>query len=119
MSVGYVFTHQGKAVDLETIYEISGLQSKSNVIKREFLVNPELYLYLEIQNIRDYFKRPHYPLLLGRSTDLVTISEIKEIELKKQKNVKLGKTILPLSVNGAFGEVHSSFTNPFYKHNST
>ncbi len=47
LSVGYVFTYQGKAVDLETIYELSGLKGKSNVIKREFLVNPELYLYLD------------------------------------------------------------------------
>ncbi len=107
LSVGYVFTYQGKAVDLETIYELSGLKGKSNVIKREFLVNPELYLYLDNLDYQDYFKKPHYPLLMGRSTNLATISEIKEIELEKHTNVKLGKTILPLGLNGAFGTIQA------------
>src|SRR5690606_22660093 len=47
LSVGYIFTHRGRAVDLETIYELSGLKGKSNVIKREFLVEPKIYLYLD------------------------------------------------------------------------
>ncbi len=107
LSIGYVFKHQGKAVDLETIYELSGLKGKSNVIKREFLVNPEIYLYLDNLDYMDYFKSPHYPLLLGRSTDLVTVSEIKEISLEKKSNVKLGKTILPFGTNGAFGTIQA------------
>ncbi len=107
LSVGYVFNHQGKAVDLETIYELSGLKGKSNVIKREFLVNPKIYLYLTDLEYLDYFKRPHYPLLLGRSTDLVTIREIKEIDLEKRSNIKLGKTILPFGTNGAFGTIQA------------
>ena len=44
---------------------------------------------------------------MGRSTDLATISEIKKIELEKQTNVKLGKTILPLGLNGAFGTIQA------------
>ncbi len=44
---------------------------------------------------------------MGRSTDLATISEIKEIELEKHTNVKLGKTILPLGLNGAFGTIQA------------
>jgi len=107
LSIGYVFKHQGKAIDLETIYELSGLKGKSNVIKREFLVNPEIYLYLDNLDYMEYFKRPHYPLLLGRSTDLVTVSEIKEITLEKKSNVKLGKTILPFGTNGAFGTIQA------------
>ncbi len=107
LSVGFVFIHQGKAVDLETIYELSGLKGKSNVIKRQFLVNPELYLYLDDLDYQKYFKKPYYPLLMGRSTDLATISEIKEVELEKQTNVKLGKTLLPLGLNGAFGAIQA------------
>ena len=38
VSTGYVFDFESKAVDLETIYELSpGLSAKSNVVKREFL----------------------------------------------------------------------------------
>ena len=46
VSIGFVFHSDGKAVDLETIYEFGGgLDAKSNINKREFLVQPELYLY--------------------------------------------------------------------------
>lgn len=107
LSVGYVFTHKGKAVDLETIYELSGLKGKSNVIKREFLVDPKIYLYIDDSNYAKYFKNPHYPLLLGRSTDLVTVSEIREVNLEKKSNAKLGKTVLPLGVNGAYGTIQA------------
>ena len=50
LEIRYVFKSEAKGVDLETIYELSGktpLQAKSNVIKREFLLNPQLYLYLK------------------------------------------------------------------------
>ncbi|BDZ70613.1 type I-B CRISPR-associated protein Cas5b [Methanobacterium petrolearium] len=107
LSVGYIFNHQGRAVDLETIYELSGLNGKSNVVKREFLVDPEIYLYVDDLDYQDYFKTPHYPLLLGRSTDLVTIKEIKEVKLEKESNIKLGKTILPLGTDGAFGTIQA------------
>jgi len=107
LSLGYVFNHQGKAEDLETIYELSDLKGKSNVIKREFLFNPELHLYLDDLKYKKYFKHPFYPLLLGRSSDLINITEIKELELNKQENVKLGKSILPLGLNGAFGTIQA------------
>lgn len=107
LSVGYIFTHRGKAVDLETIYELSGLKGKSNVIKREFLVDPKLYLYLDDPSYGKYFKNPHYPLLLGRSTDLVTVSQIKQVNLDERSNVQLGKTILPLGTEGAYGTIQA------------
>jgi CRISPR-associated protein Cas5t len=107
LSVGYIFTHRSKAVDLETIYELSGLKGKSNVIKREFLVDPKLYLYVDDPSYEKYFKTPHYPLLLGRSTDLVTVSQTKQINLDKMSNVKLGKTILPLGIDGAYGTIQA------------
>jgi CRISPR-associated protein Cas5t len=107
LSIGYVFKHDGKAVDLETIYELSGLKGKSNVIKREFLVDPEIYLYLDDPEYKKYFEHPHYPILLGRSTDLMNITEIKEVELEKKANVKLGKTILPFGLNGAYGTIQA------------
>jgi CRISPR-associated protein Cas5t len=108
VSIGYVFTSEGKAVDLEVIYELSpGLTAKSNVVKREFLINPELYLYINDLSYERYFKRPCYPLLLGRSSDLVSITEIKKVELKEAENVKLGKTILPFWVKGSHGLVHA------------
>lgn len=107
LSVGYIFTNRGKAVDLETIYELSGLKGKSNVIKREFLVDPKLYLYLDDPSYGKYFKNPHYPLLLGRSTDLVTVSQIKQVNLDERSHVQLGNTILPLGTEGAYGTIQA------------
>ena len=107
-NVGFVFDYDAKAVDLETIYELKGLKgNKSNVAKREFLFNPSLYLYTDDLEIKKYFKNPAYPILLGRSSDLAIISEIKEIEMEKKNNVKLGKTILPFGIEGAFGIIQA------------
>ena len=106
--VGFVFTSDAKAVDLETVYELKGLKgNKSNVAKREFLFNPSLYLYIDNLEFKKYFKNPTYPMLLGRSSDLAIISEIKEINLEMKNNVKLGKTILPFGTDGAFGIIQA------------
>jgi len=108
VSIGYVFTSEGKAVDIEVIYELSpGLKAKSNVVKREFLFNPELCLYINDLSYELYFRRPYYPLLLGRSGDLASVVEIKEVELKEAKNLELGKTILPFWVEGSHGLVQA------------
>ena len=107
-NVGFVFDYDAKAVDLETIYELKGLKgNKSNVAKREFLFNTSLYLYTDDLEFKKYFKNPAYPILLGRSSDLAIISEIKEIEMEKKNNVKLGKTILPFGIEGAFGIIQA------------
>ena len=75
--------------------------------KREFLFNPSLYLYIDNLEFKKYFKNPTYPMLLGRSSDLAIISEIKEINLEMKNNVKLGKTILPFGTDGAFGIIQA------------
>jgi CRISPR-associated protein Cas5, subtype I-B/TNEAP len=108
VSIGYVFDFESKAVDLETIYELSpGLSAKSNVVKREFLYNPELYLYLDKPDFEEYFRKPQYPLLFGRSGDLAKVSEIKQLELGEEAEKKLGKTILPFGIKGAYGLVQA------------
>lgn len=107
-NVGFVFHYDAKAVDLETVYELKGLKgNKSNVAKREFLFNPSLYLYIDNLNFKKYFKNPTYPILLGRSSDLAIIREIKEINMEKKNNVRLGKTILPFGIEGAFGVIQA------------
>lgn len=107
-NVGFVFESEAKSIDLETIYELKGLTgNKSNVAKREFLFNPKLYLYLNNLEFRKFFEKPSYPILLGRSSDLAFINEIKEIDVEKKSNIKLGKTILPFGTNGAFGIIQA------------
>lgn len=108
MDVGFIFSSESKSVDLETIYELKGLTgNKSNVIKREFLFNPKLYLYTSDLSFKEYIKNPRYPISLGRSSDLAMISDVKEINLEKEKHVKLGKTILPFGTKDAFGIIQA------------
>lgn len=107
-NIGYVFESEAKSIDLETIYELKGLKgNKSNVTKREFLFNPKLYLYLDNLELKKFFERPVYPVLLGRSSDLAFIKEIKEVNLDKKSDIDLGKTILPFGIKGAFGVIQA------------
>ncbi len=114
LDIGFTFFYDGKGTDLETIYELTNkpaLSAKSNVIRREFLFNPKLYLYLDNLDYESYFKSPEYPILLGRSTEIVSISKIDKISMIKKSNVRLGKTILPFGVKGAHGTIQALATH--------
>lgn len=107
-NVGFVFESSSKSFDLEKIYQLKGLKNnKPNIIKRQFLFNPRLYLYLDNLDFKEFFERPNYPILLGRSSDLAFIHEIKEIDINKKSNIRLGKTILPFETKGAFGIIQA------------
>lgn len=92
IELGYYFEFGAKEVDLETIYQIERTDKgtpknevKSNVIRREFLYDCCLYLYLNNKDLADYFRKPYFPLLLGRSGDLATVDKIEEVELEEVK----------------------------------
>ncbi len=106
-SVGYVFSYQAKAVDLETVYEIESLKAKSNVANREFLFDNELYLYLTNLDLESAFRRPKYPILLGRSTELAMIEEIRIMKLEEKTGVKVGKTLMPFPTKGFYGALQA------------
>ena len=96
--IGFVFLHNGKAQDLETIYQMGASLTgiKSNVIKREFLFDTNLFLYTDSEKIANALRRPYFQLLLGRSGDLAQVNSIEEIE-RSEKDLlsKLKGTILP------------------------
>ena len=103
VSAGYLFFSKQSGKDLETIYELSNdLTAKSNVVTREFLYDCSLYLYLEDVSFLEYFKRPKYQLLLGRSMDIASVSEIKEVDLKEGHRGKFGHTAVLFGTPGAF-----------------
>lgn len=88
--IGYYFEFGAKEVDLETIYQIERTEKntpkndvKSNILRREFLYDCRLYLYLQDEEMVAYFRRPYFPLLLGRSSDLASVDSIEEVELEK------------------------------------
>jgi len=100
--VGYVFRGEGIGLDLEKIYALGKVET--DIMKREFHYNAELYLYLP-DDWEEHFRKPRYQLLLGRSSDLATVEEIKEVELEEEE-APLGGTVVPLNL-GLPGMVHS------------
>ncbi|WP_455587647.1 type I-B CRISPR-associated protein Cas5b [Bacteroides sp.] len=115
LSLGYYFEYGAKSVDLETIYQIEldsknvpKNQVKSNVIRREFLFDTSLYLYLFDNDLVEYFQSPYYSILLGRSSDLASIEEIKEVELlETEKADKIKGQIIPFKENGLPGLIQA------------
>ncbi len=90
ISLGYYFEYASKAVDIETIYMINSNinrkptnTAKSNVVKREFLYETFLRIYVTEKTIADYFISPTYPLVLGRQNDLATV-DIRSLKSKKK-----------------------------------
>ena len=107
-AIGFVFKSGGKAVDLETVYEFGGkLDAKSNVNRREFLVQPELYLYTPEMWIREVFERPHYSLLMGRSSDLATVKSIDEVQLQSKSETTYQNTVLPFPDPQLHGQIQA------------
>ncbi len=107
-AVGFVFQSSGKAVDLETVYEFAGkLDAKSNINRREFLVQPELYLYTPEIWLREVFERPKFPLLLGRSSDLATVKSIEEIKLENVSETTYQDTLLPFPDAQLYGQIQA------------
>lgn len=100
ISIAYTFEKSARFVDLESIFEVEDLtKTKSNIIRRENLYDCELFLYLKptSNEVKLDFKKPRFPLLLGRSCDLASIIEFKTITLEKRKNCRFGRTIVPRS----------------------
>jgi len=100
--VGFVAPSRGKAQDLEWIYQIGedGRVEKTNVVKREFLYEPQLYLYVANIDMQDHFSAPRYPLLLGRSCDLALLVKTKIVDLTPVEEAEFQHTLLPYPWSG-------------------
>jgi len=102
--VGFIFQSVGKFTDLESIYEFSSYKDvKTNVVFREILFKPELMLYISNIELIEYFKKPKHCILLGRSSDLAFIDNIKIISLNKKPMVRCGGSLFPFPIEGING----------------
>lgn len=106
LTLGYYFSFGAKGTDLETIYQVEANkgvaknQMKSNVINRDFLYDCHLVLYLKDKELVDFFRKPVYQILLGRSGDLATIDAICEKDLQEVRNAeKIKGQIVPFVGN--------------------
>lgn len=127
LKIGYYFEYEAKAIDLETIYQISSDKgrptnnAKSNVINREFLFNAFLRIYTDDEQIVKYFQQPYYPLLLGRMNDLASVRKIEKYELAPVENAdKIKGQIVPFLQNRLAGQIQALpkyFTDTFPRNN--
>lgn len=121
--IGYYFTFEGKQTDLETIYQMGrGLTGiKSNVIKREFLYNTNLFLYTDSNEIASAFQKPVFQLLMGRSGDLARVHGVQSIEAEtSDKLFKVKGTIVPFQPYNLPGPIQAlpvCFTNELPRRN--
>lgn len=131
LRIGYYFEYDAKTTDLETIYQIEliskknhsypSTQTKSNIMKREFLFNCNLYIYVEDSELANYFREPYYPILLGRSSDLASIDSIDEVELNRtERSNNLKGQIIPFTgynLPGVIQALPKYFTNSVPRNN--
>lgn len=100
--LAYCCTYDTRVKDLEAIYSVvrgkreeAPRYSERNIVWREFLVHPELLLFLPIE-WREPFRRPRYPLVLGRSQDVAFTEEMVETTLDPVEQGQVSGVLLPV-----------------------
>lgn len=106
----YHFTCATKVRDLEHIHVLSSatgtlkgtkipkvLQGSVNPFQRELLFLPRLTLYINKPEWESAFHSPRYAVVLGRSQDLFTYSQVDIIELLQADHAYFEHTLLPYS----------------------
>lgn len=110
---GYHFTHEGKFIDFrEHLHFDDPIQPFP--FNRELLYNPVLTLYLTDLSLEAAFRSPYYPVVLGRSQDLMTYSDIRVITLRRAERAYFEHTLLPLWMAPRLGKPTIAVTMPRY-----
>jgi CRISPR-associated protein Cas5t len=108
LQFAYHFTYQGVVKDLEHIIVLSPasgklrdgthlkvLEGNVNPFERELLFQPRLTLYLNRAEWAANFRSPRYAVVLGRSQDLFTYSQVNVVELEQREQAYFEHTLLP------------------------
>lgn len=102
--LAYRCEYEGKAVDLEAIITVERPKPTEaarlvgrNVLQREFLVMPRLTLYLPPE-WEAAFRKPRYPLLLGRTQDVAAVESITRVTLEPVDEGEVSGVLLPLEL---------------------
>jgi CRISPR-associated protein Cas5t len=98
--VAYVFQSEGKARDLEKVYQFSrSSNASSTVIYRDWLTNWRLWLYFIDPEWAENFHSPVFPVTLGRQQELAHVEvgpdgeTVREVELSRSKTVLKGTAV--------------------------
>ncbi len=97
---GYTFTHRGEFTDYEHLWFESD-KFKMNPFTRHLLFEPRLTLYVESADpdtLAAKFRSPYYPVVLGRSQDLMTYTSVEVVELVQAQQAYFEGTLLPVEV---------------------
>lgn len=102
------FTYKAKFEDLEHTHilkpatgKLPGthlpkvLEGRINPFRRQLLFAPKLTLYINRPEWADAFRHPRYTVVLGRSQDLFTYTDIRVIELEQADHAYFEHTLLP------------------------
>jgi CRISPR-associated protein Cas5t len=111
----YCFFYAGRGDDLEHIHVttvshrkldkkwgyVKNIEAEINPLAREILLFPKLVLYIDAQSqlnrLFDAFRSPRYAVILGRSQDLATYSDMSIVTLEKATQGYFENTLLPWS----------------------
>ncbi|MFB3765492.1 MAG: CRISPR-associated protein Cas5 [Methanotrichaceae archaeon] len=112
----YHFTHQGAFDDVEHIHVMAQstgklpgtklpkvLEGTINPFKRRMLFRPRLVLYLNKPEWEQAFRSPYYPVVLGRSQDLFTYTNISVIDLRLERQAYFEHTLAPYQMMLSMG----------------
>ncbi len=108
----YHFTHEGEFSDLEHVHIVGAstgklkgteypkvLEGRINPFQRQQLFRPRLTLYLDRPEWEEAFRRPRYTVVLGRSQDLMTYTDVRVVELQEAERAYVQHTLLPRSMS--------------------
>ena len=108
--VAYRFTYRAMQEDLEKIiiYDEKGpvwlkaqYGPKTNVLRRQFLFDPHLTLYVQPGRVAEAFLKPRYPLLLGRSQDVAYVESLTQTNLEPTQEAEIAGVLLPFPIADA------------------
>jgi CRISPR-associated protein Cas5t len=110
LRIGYSFTCRGTFKDYEHLW-FEGGEFKMNPFVRDLLFEPRLLLYVvypQIEWLAERFRSPYYPVVLGRSQDLMAYTAVDVVELVEAPAVYFEGTLLP----SGFGSAVEGHTYP-------
>lgn len=108
LEFAYHFTAQGQVDDIEHVQMLarsSGklpgtklpkvLEGSINPFKRTLLFQPRLTLYINRPEWQPAFHSPRYAVVLGRSQDLFSYTQVETLDLPEAEEVYFEHTLLP------------------------
>lgn len=104
----YTFTHAGEVRDVEHIIVLKPatgtlpgtrtpkvLEGNVNPFERHLLFRPRLTLYINRPEWEPAFRSPRFAVVLGRSQDLFTYTEVRVVDLEQAERAYFQNTLVP------------------------